>query len=231
MAFDVYVGGFTRFFRREWENAAQKMAREQGMKYTMLTAGGPLPPPQPAAEIQEAVRGWCAAMQQGLGNHVPQRIEWDESAESPYFTDRPGWPGYCGLLLLAAYEDHPDLTPPRELPDEWFSDEAFTRSTAKGFRSKYPQILLGELWLPLEIHFYFEGGTLTSEKQRIGSVYELRRQLEALKIATASKIGAAGKKATGQEDSLLEAGRAGLEIFLRMATLACEHHLPLILSF
>jgi hypothetical protein len=231
MAFDVYVGSFTRFYRREWENVVQKMAREQGSEYKMIYAGGPPPPPQPAAEIREAVRTWCADMQRVLGSNVPHSIEWDESENSPYFTDRPGWEGFRGLLLLAAYEDHPDLSPPEELPEEWASNEAFIRSTAKGFRPKYPQILMGELWLPLEVRFYFEGATLTSEKQRIGSVYELRRQLEELKAATVPKLAAARGPTDVEKETLLEAGRAGMEVFLRMATLACEHRLPLLLSF
>ena len=231
MAFDVYVGSFTRFYRREWENVAQKMAREQGMKYKMIYAGGQPPTPQPAHEIQEAVRAWRVAMQHGLGTNMPHTIEWDESEHSPYFTDRPGWPGYTGLLLLAAYEDHPDLTPPAQLPEQWISDEAFQRSTAKGFRSKYPQILNPQLWLPLEVDFYFECGTLTEEKQKIGTTHGLKRQLEELHASTEARLADVISTASTEKDTIDHAGKIGLEIFRDMATLACEHRLPLLLSF
>jgi hypothetical protein len=36
MAFDICVGGFARFFAREWENVAQKWARETGTHYHRL---------------------------------------------------------------------------------------------------------------------------------------------------------------------------------------------------
>jgi hypothetical protein len=31
MAFDIYAGPFTRFYRRDWENVAQRFARLQGI--------------------------------------------------------------------------------------------------------------------------------------------------------------------------------------------------------
>ena len=76
MAFDVYVGSFTRFYRREWENVVQKRAKETGQSYRMIYAGGEPPPPQPAHEIQQAVRGWCAAMQQAPCIQTRTALSW-----------------------------------------------------------------------------------------------------------------------------------------------------------
>lgn len=50
MAFDVYVGTMTRFYRREWENVVQRMSREQGFEYTMIHAGGSLASGEPARQ-------------------------------------------------------------------------------------------------------------------------------------------------------------------------------------
>ncbi len=67
MAFDVYVGGFSRYYAREWENAGQKSARENGAEYRMI---GPDGPPQGAdwQEVSEAVTHWLAAINNGLGD-------------------------------------------------------------------------------------------------------------------------------------------------------------------
>lgn len=66
MSFDVYVGGFARFFAREWEYVAQKWARETGTHYQMI---GPDGPPQAANwdKVAEAVMHWKAAINKGLG--------------------------------------------------------------------------------------------------------------------------------------------------------------------
>ena len=37
MAVDLYVGTLTRYYTRQWENVVQKMAREQGLKYQLVT--------------------------------------------------------------------------------------------------------------------------------------------------------------------------------------------------
>ena len=57
MAFDVYVGTMTRFYRRDWENVAQRMSREQGIRYNVIYAGGEPAAPPSADEVREAVTG------------------------------------------------------------------------------------------------------------------------------------------------------------------------------
>ena len=88
-----------------------------------------------------------------------------------------------------------------------------------------------ELWLPLDVDFYFEGGTLTAEKQKIGATFGLKRQLERLKASTAARLAEVTSTEDRIEDTISHAGKVGLDIFLKMATLACEHRLPMLLSF
>ncbi len=78
MAFDIYVGGFARFFAREWENVAQKWASETGTHYQII---GPNGPPQAAIwdEVAETVLRWKAAINQGLGENISYPIDGDES--------------------------------------------------------------------------------------------------------------------------------------------------------
>jgi hypothetical protein len=255
MAFDIYVGTMTRFYRREWENIAQRTAREQGIEYTMIYANGnPLPPP-PADEIRQAVASWCEALSQGLKLHGFGPVTWNESNDNPYFTDRPAWDGYSALLVWAAHDEHPDLPLPEKVPETWADDPAYQRSIDREFKSHYTTILMPELWLPTQFPFSFESPTLVSEKGWIGSTFTLKQQLDDLRERTTGRfqeLKAVEKKMkpkvrkTGffksmftrkQEDrkqtkpTLVEAAEFGLSIFSDLANKACEHQLPILLSF
>lgn len=68
----------------------------------------------------------------------------------PYFTDKPAWDCFSGLLAWAAHEEHRDSVLPTVAPDDWSTNDAVQRSSqAEGFKSRYGQLLHGpELWLP-----------------------------------------------------------------------------------
>ena len=120
MALDVYVGTLTRYYTREWENVAQRQAREQGLKYTLISPDGPwdkLEKPDPT-EVSTVIERWREALNQGLGENISQPLSWDESANAPYFTDRPSYQGYSGLQLWAAYAAKSDAAAPTSLPKE-----------------------------------------------------------------------------------------------------------------
>src|SRR6266568_7343604 len=151
MAFDVYVGTMTRYYRHEWENVTQKSAREQGMKYHKISPeGGKARAPPEASVIRGAVKSWCAGLSRALQQHGVAPVQWDEGQTQPYFTDRPGWDGYCALLLWEAYSEQPELIAPRNVPESWADDPAFVRSTSNDFKSRYNSVLLPALWLPVE---------------------------------------------------------------------------------
>jgi hypothetical protein len=224
MAFDVYAGTMTRFYRGEWENVAQRMTREQGGKYTMIYAGGEPPPPPPADEIREVVLHWCRALSSALATHGVGPIAWSEDDDVPYFTDRPAWPGYTALLVWAAHAEHPNLPLPSSVPDSWLDDPAFQRSIKPEFKTNYGTILDAQLWLPAEFLFVFEFPTLTSEKgSRIGSAFTLRRQLDQLKGKTSEKLSA--------KTELAQTASSAIECFRTLVEMACEHQVPILLSY
>jgi hypothetical protein len=258
MAFDVYVGTMTRYYRREWENVAQRMAREQGFNYNMIYAGGAPSPPQPAEEIQSIVADWSQMLSAGLQSLVVGKISWDEGEEQPYFTDRPGWPGYRGLLLWAAYAEHADLRPPTALPDSWEDDLAFQKSNGEGFKSRFLQILRAQLWIPADFNAVADGPDLCQNPTCIGSTFELKRQLnelrdetiERLKMAKLEPVASPQPKTKSgglirrlfskmpsqmpvadNQDRLVDAAEFGLTIFQDLASKACEHRLPILLNF
>jgi hypothetical protein len=255
MALDVYVGTLTRFYRGEWENPGQRLAREQGTQYHLIHAGGEPEPHPSVEEIRKAISTWCEALSNALQSHNCGQITLDEAEDRPYFTERPGWHGYSGMLVWAAHAEHPDLPMPKELPKSRMDDAAFARSSNREFPSKYGTILQPTLWLPAEFPFFFEGETLHSDKSCIGSVFTLRRQIEELLDLTGPQLfeqaqrqqrahAAAPKRSwlgrllsrSAEENKPLPPGVAesaeyGLEIFRDLAVKACEHRLPMILSY
>jgi hypothetical protein len=256
MAFDVYVGTMTRFYRRDWENVAQRTAREQGIKYTIIHAGGEPEVPPPADDIRQAVAGWRDALSDGLDAHGCGPVTWDEGDDQPYFTDRPTWDGYSAMLIWAAHAEHPDLPVPVEVPESWLANPAFQRSHERDFESRYRKILERQLWLPTDFPFVFDAPTVASdENTRIGSVFTLKRQLDDLWTQTADKIrelitarrlelpAAAKPSLFGrllrhksrlpdpERPRLAEMAEFGLQIFRNLAANACEHRLPILLHF
>src|SRR5581483_10004723 len=189
VAFDIYVGTMTRFYRREWENVAQRMAREQGMNYTMVYAGGEPDPPPPADDLRRAVAGWCRALSGGLEPHGYGPLQWDEGDHQPYFTQRPGWDGYTALRVWAAHAEHPDLPPPADVPDSWVGDPACQRSAARESNTRFRTILEPQLWLPAEFPFVFDAPTLVSDdKTPLGSAFTLKQQLDDLQELTTARL-------------------------------------------
>jgi hypothetical protein len=255
MALDVYVGTMTRFYRREWENVAQRMAREQGIQYTIIHAGGPPEAPPSANEVRGAVAAWCSSLSAGLAAHGCAPLEWNEDDTQPYFTDRPAWVGYTALLVWAAHTEHADLPMPIEVPESWADDAAYQRSQQPEFRSRFRTILEPQLWLPVEFPFVFEAPTIHSEDPaRIGSTFTLKQQLDDLlalsdnglrtdRPSSSPNRDSAERSFIGrllghrpiqpqsQQSDLAAAAGAALRIFRTLAEDACEHRLPILLDF
>src|SRR6476660_3733265 len=136
MALDVYVGSLARYYAGEWENIAEKAARERGVQYQISRPGGSADRLKDPQRIPPAVLAWRSALSDSLGSKIALPHDWDEALEVPYFTGRPGWDGFGSLVLWAAYAEHPGLHRPPTLPEGWDDDPALVRSNADGFRSR-----------------------------------------------------------------------------------------------
>lgn len=254
MAFDVYVGTMTRFYTENWENVAQRMAREQGMEYHIIRPGGEEGPKADAAEVKQAVAGWCEWLSSQLKSQGIGSLSWSEEDNSPYFTQRPGWDGYTALVVRAAYAEHPELKLPKNVPEDWSSNPAYEKSMSDDFKSKYNAILREQLWLPLDFPFVFHCPTIVSEELTwIGSTFALKSQLEELNkqlvqnpqpsatdssTSWTTKFGSLFKKKEkhltqdqNEEGDLIKASRVAIDMFYELANQACDNKLPILLSY
>ena len=89
--------------------------------------------------MSDAVTHWRAAINNGLGDNIETPIDWDESRDAPYFTDRPGYDAYGALLVWAAHAER-GTTPPEAYNGEWYADEAFIACSEPKQGQKYRPI-------------------------------------------------------------------------------------------
>ena len=236
MALDVYVGSLARYYAGEWENIAEKAARERGVQYQISRPGGSADRLKDPQRIPPAVLAWRAALSDSLGSKIALPLDWDEALEVPYFTGRPGWDGFGSLVLWAAYAEHPALRRPATLPEEWDNDPALMRSNVAGFRSRYSHLVRNvELWLPSPFEFTFEGEDIDGRRVVVGSTTTLRRQLDDLNAATwkadADLVAGWGREPPAAEAPLELCARYAFAVLLDLARRAVEHRMPMKLDY
>lgn len=232
MGLDVYVGSLTRYYSGDWLTIVQQKFPGQ------VTVIRPEPAGQEKAathDIQAAIKVWQEALTSAIG----ATFSWNESHEAPYFTDKPAWDGYGALVLWAAYEEN--QTPPEErletvTTENWLLDKALLASRERGADSRFPQLLLGpEMWLPIEGQVLFHAPTLTGKQRLIGSCEGLLADLESLNAATwgARDLEQQGwaQSAIDHGSPLDEAAKFGWAMFHRLATLAVQHRLPMVMDY
>jgi len=230
MALEVYVGPLARYYAGDWENTARKAVRR-----------GRAPQSQPRRQLdverfRRGVLAWRDDLSASLGGNIAVPLDWDERANAPYFSGRPGWDGFGSLVLWAAYHEHPQLARPASLPEEWDNDPALVRSNAEGFRSRYSHLVRNvELWLPVAFAFTFEGEDVDGRRVVIGSAATLSRQLAELNEETwkrsESDVASWARRAPAVSAALEARARFAFAVFNRLAHLAVEHRLPMKLDF
>ena len=222
MGLDIYVGSLTRYYAGEWENVAEKATATDR--------------PEDRKALQLAIQAWRSILSESLGGNISHALEWDEAVEAPYFTGRPGWDGFGSLVLWAAYAEHPTLSRPAVLPEEWDDDPALMMSNVAGFRSRYSHLVRNvELWLPSSFEFTFEGEDIDGTRVVFGSTMTLKRQLEVLNAATwqanAAELGAWKRASPDRSTSLELQARYAFAILSDLVREAVEHNLPMKLDY
>ena len=128
MGLDIYVGSYSRYFTGNWENIVQQRGREEGWDVHIVRPANDEDAITDPKVVRPAVLEWRNSISEGLGDNLKEQLDWDESDDAPYFTDKPAWDGYGSLLLWAAYSEHPELTRPAAATEDWDPYPAFQKS-------------------------------------------------------------------------------------------------------
>lgn len=236
MGLDLYVGSLTRYYSGDWETIVARTAREQGVGYRVVNAD---PKPKDAVtdpeQIRPMIEQWRQGLEQGLRAHLASGLSWEESAEAPYFSDKPDWTGYAGVAILAAQQLHPESPLPEKVPAQFAKDPAYQALAQERFRGDYAQLFEVEIWFPSDFPFVFQAQDLAGNEVRFGSAAQLLAQLKKLNERTlkgdAGSLERWKREGAGPADSFAKASQFGLSMFLHHAELAVKHRLPMKLDY
>jgi hypothetical protein len=234
VAFDVYVGPLTLYYAGQWENVAQRYAREHGGTYHMIRTEGSDDRVTDLEVLRPALVEWRSQLSEALGSNISEPLDWVETSNE-YATARPNWDGFASLRLWAAYAEHPDL----ELPlrcGELEEDPAYLRSMAKEAETRYPLIIRSlEFWLPSPFEFTFKAGGPNGDAVEFGSAPYLLKNLQDLNDATwkadQETIATWGMVAPSPEAPFEQAAKYGFSTMLTLAQYACEKRMPIKLDY
>ena len=221
MGLDVYVGSLTRYYVEGPADVVERIARHQDLPVT------------DGLEAEEVIRAavgrWREGLSRWLGDRLAGPLDWDESGPAPCFTDKPGWDGYGGALLLAAHDEHPELPAPARVSADWPDDPAYQAASAPGAGSRYRQLLTPELWLPCRFEFTVRTQDLTGEEVELGSSAALLEQLDLL--AARSRLDGHPPEPSLDGHSLSAAAGNGLAVLRRLAERSVTYRVPMKLDF
>ena len=220
MGLDVYVGSLTRYYVEGPADVVDRVARHQGV----VPDGR-----APEEVIRSAVLRWRDGLNRWLVDRLDGPLDWDESGPAPCFTDKPGWDGYGGTLLLAAHDEHPELPPPALVSADWPDDPAYQAASARGAGSRYSQLLTPELWLPCRFDFTVRTQDITGEEVEVGSSVALLDQLELL--ASRYRLDDRPPEPAADGHSLSAAAGTGLAVLRRLAERSVVWRVPMRLDF
>ena len=241
MGLDLYAGTLTRYYSDDWETAWARRAREasiQSMTVRVDEGGAHQAERGDPDEVRRAVLAWREALNEAiLDAPGSPRLDWDEGAQRPYFTDKPDWEGYAALMLHAAHAIRPDIGRPEEVPENWREDEAYRASTGENLDgSPCGYVMAPELWLPGDFLFLFGCNELRGQHVVVGSTEALLSNLHGLNERT-FRAGpeTAARWLSGdvaEAENRFEAhARHGFAIFLYLAEEAVANRLPLKLDY
>jgi hypothetical protein len=230
MAVDVYVGTLTRYYARKWENVAQKMAREQGLKYRIVS-----PPDANAvtdpAEIAPAMEYWQRNVSEALREAGGSGIVWEEGLDPPYFTDRIGWEPFFAVMLWVAYLEL-GKAPPKTIPPDMAQDPVLMQCLADP-KYELTNFIGAQFWLPAEFVFFAKFPSPTGEETGVASVDALLFALEKINEQSwRTQEWRDWLKDDFSDRSTLETpAKYGFAVLANMAVEAKKNRLPMILSY
>jgi hypothetical protein len=241
LGLDIYAGPVSRYISGDWKTVVQQIGEAQGTTVTVMrpNESGPA---RDAGEVAEDVSRWRSKLIRTIGLNE----EWDEDMAADYYTDKPDWDGYGAVLLLAAYDEHPELKPkpqrtflrrskvPTVDPRQFRQTEAF--KAAAQSPARYPTLLLGAEWcLPIKGGPpVFRASTPTGRETAMGHTDRLLEELNQLNQRTFKLSPKDLYALQGEPDrspSFEEASAVGLGVLTEVAEFAAARRVTWIMDY
>ncbi len=242
---DIYAGPVTRYVLGNWLTIVQQAGQAGGLNVEVIRANENPNAVRDPAVVSPVVQAW----QDGIVRSLGASIGWEDSVDVDYATDKPDWDGYGAVLLLAAFDERPDLAPgtktraglrrtklPDVAPRNYADSPAF--EAARGVPTRYPTLLLGAEWcLPIaEGPSVFQAPTPNGHQTTMGRVDNLLEELNDLNDRTVRLAPAdlAAARKTGPPPpgaKVKEVVPFGLSVLLSLAEYASVRRVPWIMDY
>jgi len=258
---DIYAGPVSRYAGAGWQTIVQQAGAAAGMPVITVRPGESMqealqralaePGDAPIREIRvtdvqprtQPIAEWKAGVLRTLGLNE----EWDDKPDGEYYTDKPGWEGYGAVVLLAAYDEHPELAPGAKVkrlfgsrtvgavaPDQFGEAGAYKASVESPAR--YPTLLRAEWCLPISGGpALFAAPTPFGKQVTMGHVDRLLDELMVLNQRTLKLSPAemeAARQAGPTDPGSLEGMAAfGLSVVMPTAEFAAAHRVAWIMDY
>ena len=254
MGLDVYVGPLTRYYTSNWETIIEQMIHEGSITVpeSVISASTTSPgdklsaievktkrkilnPTKPDT-VREKVEKWRRDISEMLSSYIDKPLNWVESNDGQYFTDKPTWTCYSSLVLWASYEEHPELAKPLKPAVDYTEDPAYKASKAREFQSFYPHLLEDtEMWLPGDYRLTFRGPDVTGDTIGIGFTASLLDDLSALNEktwrASEALINRWLSDGADKEARLETQAQFAFAVFYHLSAEAVKNNLPIKLDY
>lgn len=244
MGLDIYAGPLCRYYSGAWQTIIRQWGEQSGVPVAVVRpdAGRGL------SGLLSALNGWMGrrrapldpvqaivSWRAGLARqHRTSESEWDwpEDLGLPFETDKPDFDGYGAVQLWAAYAERPEVQRPLSMPKD-FANDSILEAALTGSVS-FDQILGPELWLPIANGHVFDAEDPAGKRIRIGSVFELKKQLDRLNQVTWNASDEAARNWREEEfdpENLESIARWGFSIWICLADFAVGRRLSLRLDY
>ncbi len=227
MSLDLYVGTLTRYLSGDWVTlvAPPRPGGEPEVEHHPMPDDAVTDP----QFVRDVVLAWRTALGHGLTQHGVT-LDWDEGDRVPYRAERLPDGGFGALMLLAAYDDRPDLSAPDDDPRCWREAAAVRAVTVGDAHTRYPALVKGaRWWLPARFAFGFDAPSPSEAPVRMASLDVLYDQLVELDTRTL-QVGDAEVAPPPGAAGFDVLARHALATFRRLAAAALDARLPLLLD-
>lgn len=183
MSVNLYVGSLVRFHTEKWQSVfirGKSQTADDGTHSTPFEDEKVTP-----LELRNYIIEWRKQISQALKKHLNAPLNWTETPDAPFVTETMDDRAYDALVLWASYALSPDLTKPKELPEDFDNDPAIVAiENLEEF--EYSQMLSDVIiWLPFNLDIVFDADFLNyDEPISVGSSGALFEQLKKLNQAT-----------------------------------------------
>jgi len=259
---DIYAGPVSRYAGGGWQTIVEQAGAAAGMPVITVRPGESMQDvlqralaegggAAPIREIRltdiqpgtQPIAEWKAGVLRSLGLNE----EWDDTPVGEYYTDKPGWEGYGAVVLLAAYDEHPELAPGVKVkrllgsrmvaavaPGDFGKADAY-RAAAES-PMKYPTFLRAEWCLPISGGpALFAAATPGGKQVTMGHVDRLLEELQLLNERTLklspAEMEAARQAGPADPGSLEGMAPFGLSVVIATAEFAARHRVAWIMDY